>query len=122
MQKTVAIAHWIVRVAGVIQLTLGALFWTGHAYTYVPVHIVVGSVLVLALWLVAVLALVARVKRGLAVFELVWGLALVWFGVQQAGFLVGGCTGSSEWCTCSWRCRRWGSLGRWGRLSAAHAW
>lgn len=90
MQKTVAIAHWIVRVAGVIQLTLGALFWTGHAYTYVPVHIVVGSVLVLALWLVAVLALVARVKRGLAVFELVWGLALVWFGVQQAGFLVGG--------------------------------
>lgn len=89
MRTTTTIANWIIRVTAIVQLTLGALFWTGHAYTYVPVHMVVGSALVLALWTVAVVALVARVRRGLAAFELVWGLALAGFGMRQAHYLIG---------------------------------
>ena len=89
MRTTIAVLSWIIRVAAVVQLLLGILFWTGHAITYIPVHIVVGSALVVALWVIAVLALVARVKRGLAVFELVWGLALASFGMMQAGILIG---------------------------------
>ena len=89
MRTTVIVLSWILRIAAVVQLALGILFWTGHAYTYVPVHLAVGSGLVLALWAIAVLALVTGVKRKLAVFELVWGLALPAFGVLQAGILVG---------------------------------
>ena len=89
MRPTVLALSWILRLAAVIQLLLGILFWTGHAYTYVPVHLAVGSALVLALWAIAVLALVAGVKRRLAVFELFWGLALPAFGVMQAGILIG---------------------------------
>jgi hypothetical protein len=89
MPTTIKVLLWIIRAAGVVQIVLGILFWTGHAYTYVPVHIVVGSLLVIALWAMAVLALVAGARRGLAVFELMWALALAVFGIQQATILVG---------------------------------
>ena len=80
---------WIVRVAGSLQLLLGALFWTGHACSFLPLHIVSGGVIVLTLWTVAVLALVVRTRRGLALFGLLWGLALPAFEMVQASLLVG---------------------------------
>jgi len=89
MRTITGINLWIVRVSGTVQLLLGALFWTGRAYEYLPVHIINGVVIVLALWTAAVIALVARTRRGLAVFALLWGLALPAFGIKQATILVG---------------------------------
>ncbi|HSU14119.1 hypothetical protein [Longimicrobium sp.] len=89
MRATASISNWIVRLAGTLQLVLGALFWTGHAYTCVPLHIIGGAAIVLALWTVAVLALIARTHRGLALFALLWGLALPAFGIRQATVLIG---------------------------------
>jgi hypothetical protein len=80
---------WIVRVAGTLQLLLGALFWTGYGYSFLPLHLVSGVVIVLTLWTVAVLALVTRTHRGLALFGILWGLALPAFGMVQAGVLTG---------------------------------
>jgi hypothetical protein len=89
MRTITTVSFWIIRITGIIQLILGILFWTGHAYTYVPAHMAIGSLLVLALWAIAVVALVAKVRRGLAAFELIWGLALAVFGARQAMFLIG---------------------------------
>jgi hypothetical protein len=89
MRTTAAISLWIVRVAGTIQLVLGTLFWTGHAYSYLPLHIISGVVIVLTLWTVAVLALLLRTRGVLAVFGLLWGLALPAFGIGQAAVLPG---------------------------------
>ena len=89
MRATAAISLWIVRAAGTLQLVLGALFWTGHAYALLPVHIISGAVIVLTLWTVALLAIIVQTRRGLASFGLVWGLALPAFGMQQATILVG---------------------------------
>ena len=54
MRATATICIWIVRVAGTLQLLLGALFWTGHAYSFLPLHIVSGATIVLTLWTSAV--------------------------------------------------------------------
>jgi hypothetical protein len=89
MRATANISIWIVRVAGTLQLVLGALFWTGHAYTFVPLHIISGTLIVLTLWTVAVQALVIGTHRGLASFALLWGLALPAFGMRQATMLIG---------------------------------
>jgi hypothetical protein len=89
MRATTTTILWIVRVAGILQLVLGALFWTGHAYSFVSLHIISGTLIVLALWTAAVLALVIRTRRGLAFFGLLWGLALPAFGLRQATVLVG---------------------------------
>ena len=80
---------WIVRVAGIVQIVLGLLFWTGRALGYIPLHMSVGFVVVLGLWTLALLALVARTGAGLAAFAILWGLALPALGMTQAAILVG---------------------------------
>jgi hypothetical protein len=89
MRLTTLITIWVVRVAGIIQLVLGTLFWTGRAYQYLGLHISGGFLVVLGLWTLALLALSNRAGRGLAIFALLWGLALPAFGMQQARILVG---------------------------------
>ena len=89
MKITAGISLWIVRIAGTVQLVLGALFWTGHAYTLLPLHVISGTLIVVTLWTVAVLALTIRTRRGLAAFGLMWGFALPAFGLRQATMLPG---------------------------------
>lgn len=89
MRIAADISIWIVRIAGTLQLLTGALFWTGRAYTFLPLHIISGTLIVLTLGVVPVLALIARTRRGLALFALLWGVALPAFGLRQAAVLVG---------------------------------
>ena len=89
MRTATTIILWIVRVAGVLQLLSGALFWAGRGSDYVPLHVVIGVSIVLALWTLAVFAFVVRTRTGLAVFAVIWGLALPAFGIRQAAILIG---------------------------------
>jgi hypothetical protein len=89
MRQTTVITLGIVRIAGIAQIVLGTLFWTGRAYQYLPVHVAIGALLVLGLWTIAIVSLTAKVNRGPAVFALVWGIALPVFGMRQGMILVG---------------------------------
>ena len=89
MRIVTLIILWTVRVAGIVQLTLGALFWAGTAISFIPLHIRIGYLIVLCLWTMATVALVTRVGGGLAIFALLWGIALPAVGLQQAMILVG---------------------------------
>lgn len=93
MRAATTVAQWIVRFTGLIQLVLGALFWSGSALRLIPLHMLSGIVLVLALWTVAVLAATARVSPAFVGLAIAWGLLVVWFGLNQAQFL----TGSLHW-------------------------
>jgi hypothetical protein len=53
MRTTLTVAHLVVRVLGPILILLGLVFWTGNALVLVPVHMLLGLVLVLALWTIA---------------------------------------------------------------------
>jgi hypothetical protein len=89
MRVASSIAQWVVRVTGVIQIVLGTLFWSGNALRLIPMHMLSGIVLVLALWTLALLAVSARVSPGLAGLALMWGLVVVVFGLNQAQVLAG---------------------------------
>jgi hypothetical protein len=80
---------WIVRVAGVVQILLGLSIWIGPGMRYISLHIQAGFLIVVGLWILAILALSVRGRPALAVFALVWGLALPAFGMAQAAILVG---------------------------------
>ena len=68
---------------------LGLLFWTNNAFALIPIHILVGFVLVLALWALAILAGLAGVSRVPVVLALVWGLIVPFFGLTQSQILPG---------------------------------
>lgn len=89
MASALRIARWAVRIDGLIMLVLGLLIWTGSFAALVPVHMLLGLVLVLALWTVAYAGYLARVPTGLVALVAFWGLLLPALGLTQHGLLAG---------------------------------
>lgn len=89
MQKTVTILQMIARVLGALQIVVGLAMWFGWAPRAVPFHSAAGSLLVLVIWIIAVIALFGLSKRGVALFTLLWGGAVLWFGMAQTTLLPG---------------------------------
>lgn len=87
--KVARLSLMLMRIAAAIQLILGIGFWTGHWIKAIPVHQTIGTIYVLLLWVLAVLALVKRTRLGLAVFAIVWGVVIAGFGMMQQTILVG---------------------------------
>ena len=80
-------ARMTVRVVGLAMLILGLVIWTGSADGLVPVHMLLGIVLVLALWTIAVLALQAGTRPALPATAIAWGVLVAGFGMTQAQIL-----------------------------------
>jgi hypothetical protein len=77
------------RIAGGIVLLLGILFWSGNAYALLPLHLLLGILLVLTLWTVAACSLRVNGFSPLAAVAIVWGVVVPVFGMTQSGLLVG---------------------------------
>src|SRR5215831_1869027 len=90
MRTTATVAQWLVRVTGLTQIVLGLLFWTGNQLALVPVHILVGLVLVLSLWTLAFIGARSGVQPGLVAAAFVWGLVVVVLGLSQSDILTTG--------------------------------
>jgi hypothetical protein len=89
MQTATTTTRWIVRLAGLTQIILGVTFWTGHALSLIPVHMIVGMVVVLGLWTLAGLAGRVSAPRGLVVLAVALGIVVPVFGIVHAGILPG---------------------------------
>ena len=90
MTTTTAVARWLVRILGIILIILGVLFWTGHALQLVPLHMLLGLLFVLALWLLAGVAFRAGGLGGFASAVVVWGIIVLVFGMGQRTLMPGG--------------------------------
>ena len=86
-------AQMTVRASGLLLLVMGVIFWTGNLDSLHLVHILLGLLLVLGLWTLAVMAIRARVAVGIAVLALAWGVVAPVLGLTQEGLL----TGSWHW-------------------------
>lgn len=89
MKSAVLATRLVARAIAAVEVTLGVLFWTGHADSLVPVHIAVGLLLVLDLWIAVGLGLSAGAPVGLAALALAWSLGMPAFGLLQGGLLPG---------------------------------
>ena len=79
-----------VRVLGLILLVLGFMFWSGHSFEYIPVHMRLGEILVTLLWIIAAMGLRAGVKAGLVLGAMFYGLIVVAFAFRMGTLLPGG--------------------------------
>lgn len=87
MKTLVNILDIFVRADAVVLIVLGILFWVGAADGLIPVHMLLGIALVLALWILAGIAATAGVNRGLVVLAFVWGLITPALGLTQTRLL-----------------------------------
>lgn len=83
------VAQMTVRGAGVLLILLGILFWTGNADSLVLVHMLLGFLMVVALWMLAVVAARAGVSMGLVALAVFWGLVVPVLGLTQVNLLTG---------------------------------
>jgi len=89
MKTATTVVQMLIRLCGVILIVLGVLFWTGSAQSLVSVHMLLGLVLVLALWVLAVLAARSGVAVGLVALAIVWGLVVLILGLTQTRLVLG---------------------------------
>jgi uncharacterized membrane protein HdeD (DUF308 family) len=87
MKATANVLRILVSAIGAIMVVLGLLFWTGNATSLISLHMLLGIILVLMLWTIAVMALVARVNPALAMVGIVWGFIVPILGLTQERIL-----------------------------------
>ncbi len=93
MKATAAVMQWVVRLTGLALIVLGLTFWAGRAHSLIPLHMLLGLVLVVALWVLAGVAARAGASSGMVALAFLWGLVVLGLGMTQARILVG----SAHW-------------------------
>ncbi|OLB60384.1 MAG: hypothetical protein AUG45_07600 [Ktedonobacter sp. 13_1_20CM_3_54_15] len=92
--KVITVAVWVLRIAVLAAIILGILFWTGNAENLIPVHMLIGIIAVLSLWVIGLAqGFIKGGSFGLALATFVVGLALAIVGLYQQQWLLG----SSHW-------------------------
>lgn len=93
MKYTVLVARLLVSLLGITLVVLGIFFWTGHALSLLPVHMFIGGLFVICLWVLAVLGFATPKARVFALVVLIWSLIVPALGVTQLRLL----PGSDHW-------------------------
>jgi hypothetical protein len=89
MQTSVNVTRVLVRVLGSALIILGLLFWTGNGLAFISVHMLLGILLVLSLWTLAVLSARAGEQPGFVGLAIAWGVIVPILGLTQDQLLPG---------------------------------
>jgi hypothetical protein len=79
----------VVGLIGLVIIALGLLFWSGNALSLVPLHMLLGLLLVSLLWTLAIMGARAHLPAGLVVLGIVWGFVVPTLGLLQTNLLTG---------------------------------
>ncbi len=81
--KITSLLKMVIRITGLIELILGIVFWTGNALFLIRGHILLGSLLTLALFALVFQAYRAKVSSWLVLVSAVWAIGLPIWGLAQ---------------------------------------
>jgi hypothetical protein len=85
----VRITSMVLRVAVLLTLILGLLFWFDIAKSLVALHMLLGIIVVLCLWVLGGFIVATKGGVGIGIGAFVLGLIVFLFGLTQRGILVG---------------------------------
>ena len=84
------IASIALRLCGTLAVILGILFWSGNSLNLIPIHMLLGLLVVLSLWIVGIGQAFSRGGSWpLAGGALLLGLLVIVVGMTQSSLLVG---------------------------------
>ena len=84
------IASIVLRLCGALAVILGLLFWSGNALNLIPIHMLLGLLVVLSLWIVGIgQAFSSGGSWPLGGGALLLGLLVILVGMRQSSLLVG---------------------------------
>ena len=92
--KVMTIAVMVLRIAVLVALVMGIIFWTGNLENLQLVHMLIGFIVVLSLWVIGLAqGFIKGGSFGLAVATFIVGLLLAIVGLYQQNWL----PGSTHW-------------------------
>ena len=92
--KVLTIAVMVLRLAVLVALIMGIIFWTGNAGNLIPIHMIIGIIVVLSLWAIGLAqGFMKGGSFGLAVATFILGLIIAIVGLYQQRWL----PGSAHW-------------------------
>ncbi len=77
------------RAAAAVQVILGIGFWTGHWVNLVNVHMAIGALFVISLWVIAGIASARGGPGRLVGLAFAWGVVVLAVGMTQRSILIG---------------------------------
>ena len=89
MKSIVLIARLLISLLGLALVVLGILFWTGHALSLLQLHMTLGGLFVISMWILVVVGLLAPGTRAFAILVFVWSLIVPAVGVTQVSLMPG---------------------------------
>lgn len=89
MKTATTVVQMTLRVSGLLLILLGLASWTGRADEVIPIHMLLGFVLVLSLWTLAFIAARAGVSMRWVIVAAVWGLMAPILGLTQEHLVTG---------------------------------
>ena len=89
MKSIVLVARLLLSLFGIALVILGILFWTGHALSLLQLHMTLGGLFVVCMWVLAVVGFLGRGTRGFALLVLIWSLIVPALGVTQLSLMPG---------------------------------
>jgi hypothetical protein len=87
MRIAATIIQNAVRLLGVILIVLGILFWTGHSFKLVPLHMRLGEAFCGLLCLAAIVGFIARLNPVLPIIAIFWAVLVVAFAFNMGALL-----------------------------------
>ncbi|HEY6409343.1 MAG TPA: hypothetical protein VIY29_17925 [Ktedonobacteraceae bacterium] len=92
--KVLTIAVMVLRLAVLVALIMGIIFWTGNAGNLIPIHMIIGIIVVLSLWVIGLAqGFLKGGSFGLAAATFILGLIIAIVGLYQQSWL----PGSAHW-------------------------
>jgi hypothetical protein len=86
----IQISSIVLRVCGVLALILGLLLWNGSALNLIPVHMLLGVLVVLSLWIIGVGQFFSRNGSWIiTICALAVGVLVIIVGITQSSLMVG---------------------------------
>ncbi len=90
MRTTAIVTQMLLRLCFLALIVLGTLFWTGHHLSLVNLHMAIGGLFVIGLWVMAFLGGKAGVGMGLVANAAVGGFIVLGLGMTQTAIMPGG--------------------------------
>lgn len=89
MRTATTIFQMLLRIAGTLALILGIIFWTNNLRNLTPLHMLLGLIIVISLWVLAAMSARAGGPKGFVAVSVLWGAFVLWLGLTQAQLLLG---------------------------------
>lgn len=89
MKQATLVLQNLIRLIGLILILLGIEFWMKRNLRYVGIHMRLGELLILLLWILAWLALRAGVRHQLVIVAILYGFVVFLYAANMGRILPG---------------------------------